>query len=109
MTGDHGSGKSALLCNLVSRLKQDKTYDVVYHFIGFAEGSTGICILFPSGLTHKRKQTPFSKFAAVFRIKIRLDITWNVKPYFQSSIICFSRDWQFKCYILKKQSNHLPY
>ena len=56
VTGDHGSGKSALLCNLVSRLKQDKTYAVVYHFIGFAEGSTGICILFPSGLTHKRNE-----------------------------------------------------
>ena len=41
VTGDPGSGKSALLCNLVARLKQDKSYAVVYHFIGFAEGSTG--------------------------------------------------------------------
>lgn len=41
MTGVPGSGKSALLCNLVSRLKQDSTYALVYHFIGFAEGSAG--------------------------------------------------------------------
>lgn len=43
VTGPPGSGKSALLCNLVLRLKHDRNYAIVYHFIGFAEGSTGEC------------------------------------------------------------------
>lgn len=42
VTGAAGMGKSALLCNWISSLKQDSSrHAVVYHFIGFADGSTG--------------------------------------------------------------------
>ncbi|XP_045167540.2 TPR repeat-containing protein DDB_G0287407-like [Mercenaria mercenaria] len=41
--GKAGSGKSALLCNWISALQQDNNnYTIVYHFIGFADGSADV-------------------------------------------------------------------
>ncbi|KAL4238737.1 hypothetical protein ACF0H5_003444 [Mactra antiquata] len=44
LTGEAGCGKSALLCNWINTLKQQHhdNYVVIYHFIGFAEGSTDV-------------------------------------------------------------------
>jgi ABC-type lipoprotein export system ATPase subunit len=43
VVGEAGSGKSALLCNWISALQKDNSnHIVVYHFIGYADGSTGL-------------------------------------------------------------------
>ncbi|XP_052798547.1 TPR repeat-containing protein DDB_G0287407-like isoform X1 [Mya arenaria] len=45
ITGETGSGKSALLCNWVASLRENTVIAVAYHFCGFADNSTDVSSL----------------------------------------------------------------